>query len=188
MAEMFELLRELTSSRTPEKVLVREEAGNLITKNVNAIFLINMEKEKGVEGGEVAKGNVMELNKLDAFEPIKLLNKEEEIEEGTDGRSVKSMKEELTGVETKMEVLVETHRSRHIGYYLKYKINKKLIEGLVDNHKYNESFLVIRLGKMDHETYKSLPAKPMYDAVLKKKLVKKDDMEGNFMIPVGNYI
>ncbi|GJT34367.1 hypothetical protein Tco_0924786 [Tanacetum coccineum] len=119
-----------------------------------------------------------ERMRLHAFEPIKSLDKEEEMEEGTDGRSVKSMKEELTGVETKMEVLVETHRSRHIGYYLKYKINKKLIEGLVDNHKYNESFLAIRLGKMDHETYKSLPAKPMYDAVLKKKLVKKDDMEG----------
>ncbi|GKA17603.1 hypothetical protein Tco_0697440, partial [Tanacetum coccineum] len=35
-------------------------------------------------------------------------DKEGEIEEGTDGRSVKSMKEELTGVETKVEVLVET--------------------------------------------------------------------------------
>ncbi|GKD78634.1 hypothetical protein Tco_1341255, partial [Tanacetum coccineum] len=32
MAEMFGLLKELTSSRTPKKVLVREEAGSPITK------------------------------------------------------------------------------------------------------------------------------------------------------------
>ncbi|GJT18721.1 hypothetical protein Tco_0877427 [Tanacetum coccineum] len=40
------------------------------------------EKKKGVEGCEVAEGNVMELNKLDALEPIES-NKEEEMEEGT---------------------------------------------------------------------------------------------------------
>ncbi|GJT09587.1 ribonuclease H-like domain-containing protein [Tanacetum coccineum] len=142
-----------------------------------------IKKEKGVEGCEVAEGNVMELDELEGLEPIESLNKEEEMEEGTDGRSVKGIKEELTGVETKVEVLVETYRSRHIGYYLKHKINKKLIEGLVDNHKYNDSLLATRLGKMDHEIYKSLPAKPMYNAILKKKLVKKDDMEGNFVIP-----
>ncbi|GJW43268.1 hypothetical protein Tco_0072067 [Tanacetum coccineum] len=48
MAEMFGLLKELTSSRTPKKVLVREEARHSITKNVNAIFIIKMENEKGV--------------------------------------------------------------------------------------------------------------------------------------------
>nr|GEV39929.1 hypothetical protein [Tanacetum cinerariifolium] len=93
------------------------------------------------------------------------------------------MKEELIGMGTKAEALVETPRSRHIGFYLKYKINKKLIEGLVDNHKYNDSMLATHLGKMDHETYKSLPAKSIYNAIQKKKLVKKDDMEGNFVIP-----
>ncbi|GJT87801.1 retrovirus-related pol polyprotein from transposon TNT 1-94 [Tanacetum coccineum] len=105
------------------------------------------------------------------------------MEEETNGRSVESMKEELTGVETKAEALVETPRSGHIGFYLKHEINKKLIEGLVDNHKYNDLLLATRLGKMDHETYKSLPAKSMYNAILKKKLVKNDDMEGNVVIP-----
>ncbi|GJT41728.1 hypothetical protein Tco_0941593 [Tanacetum coccineum] len=74
------------------------------------------------------------------------------MEEGTDSRLVESMKEELTGVETKAEALVETPRSRHI-------------------------------GRMDHETYKYLPVKSMYNAILKKKLVKKDDIEGYFVIP-----
>ncbi|GJW07287.1 hypothetical protein Tco_1569710 [Tanacetum coccineum] len=49
MAKMFRLLKELTTSKTLEKVLVREEARHPITKHVNAISLINMEKEKSVE-------------------------------------------------------------------------------------------------------------------------------------------
>nr|GEV76784.1 hypothetical protein [Tanacetum cinerariifolium] len=144
--EMFELLRELTSSRTPEKVLVREEANNPITKTINAISLIKMEKEKGIKGSKVAKGNVIELNKLEALEPIESPGGEEEMEKGTDGRSVESMKGELARVETKAEIPVETPRSRHIGFYLEHEINKKLIEGLLDNHKYNDSLLAIRLG------------------------------------------
>nr|GEW04034.1 MAK10-like protein [Tanacetum cinerariifolium] len=69
--------------RTPKKVLVKEETGNPITKNINVISLIKIEKEKGVEGGKVAEGNVTELNELEALEPIELPEKEEEIEEGT---------------------------------------------------------------------------------------------------------
>ncbi|GJU51557.1 hypothetical protein Tco_1221112 [Tanacetum coccineum] len=111
-----------------------------------------MEKEKGIKGGEVAKGNVMKLNELEAYEPIESPDKEEEMEEGTDIRLVESIKEELTGVETKAKALVETPKSRHI-------------------------------GRMDHETYKSLPIKSMYNVILKKKLVKKDDIEGYFVIP-----
>ncbi|GKB95018.1 hypothetical protein Tco_0981155 [Tanacetum coccineum] len=65
MEGMFGILKELTTSRTPEKI----------------------EKEKGVEGCKVAKENVMELNELDALKPIESLNKEEEMEEGTDGRN-----------------------------------------------------------------------------------------------------
>ncbi|GKE28297.1 hypothetical protein Tco_1443681, partial [Tanacetum coccineum] len=39
MTEMFGLLKELTTSRTPKKVLIREEAKFLVTKNVNSISL-----------------------------------------------------------------------------------------------------------------------------------------------------
>ncbi|GJV68972.1 hypothetical protein Tco_1484481 [Tanacetum coccineum] len=70
-----------------------------------------MEKEKGIEGGEVAKGNVMKLNELEALEPIESPDKEEDMEEGTDSRSIESMKEELIGMGTKSEALVETPRS-----------------------------------------------------------------------------
>ncbi|GKA29396.1 hypothetical protein Tco_0715641 [Tanacetum coccineum] len=48
MAEMFGLLKELIASRTLEKVLVREEARNPITKHVNSISFIRMKEEKSV--------------------------------------------------------------------------------------------------------------------------------------------
>ncbi|GKA92264.1 hypothetical protein Tco_0814189 [Tanacetum coccineum] len=178
MAEMFGPLKELTSSRTPKKVLVREEARHSITKNVNAISLIKMENEKGAKGDKVAERNVMELKELDALGSIESPDKGE----GIDGGIVKDMKEEITKRETKAEVLLETLRSRHIGNYLKHEINKKLIEGLIDNHKYNYSFLTTRLGK-DNETHDYFPKGPLYNAIRKKNLVKRDDMEGTFVIP-----
>ncbi|GJZ37695.1 hypothetical protein Tco_0583886 [Tanacetum coccineum] len=39
MTEMFGLLKELTTSTTPEKVLIREEAKFPVTKNLNSISL-----------------------------------------------------------------------------------------------------------------------------------------------------
>ncbi|GJX22311.1 retrovirus-related pol polyprotein from transposon TNT 1-94 [Tanacetum coccineum] len=74
-------------------------------------------------------------------------------------------------------------RSQPIGYYLKHEINEKIIEGLIDYHKYNDSLLATRLGKMDNETYNSLPTGPMYKAIVKKKLVRKEERGGNFVIP-----
>nr|GEU60307.1 hypothetical protein [Tanacetum cinerariifolium] len=46
MTEMFGLLKELSASRTPEKVLIREEARHPIIKGVNFIFVIRVEEEK----------------------------------------------------------------------------------------------------------------------------------------------
>ncbi|GKA48544.1 putative reverse transcriptase domain-containing protein [Tanacetum coccineum] len=45
ITEMFKLLKELITSKTPEKVLIREEAKSLITKNVNSISLARGEEE-----------------------------------------------------------------------------------------------------------------------------------------------
>ncbi|GJQ99402.1 zinc finger, CCHC-type containing protein [Tanacetum coccineum] len=39
MTEMFRLLKELTTSKAPEKVLIREETKSPVTKNVNSIYL-----------------------------------------------------------------------------------------------------------------------------------------------------
>nr|GEV59808.1 putative reverse transcriptase domain-containing protein [Tanacetum cinerariifolium] len=46
MTKMFGLLKELTTSRTPKKVLIREEAKFPVTKNVNSISLARGEEEK----------------------------------------------------------------------------------------------------------------------------------------------
>ncbi|GKE73959.1 hypothetical protein Tco_1536000, partial [Tanacetum coccineum] len=46
MTEMFRLLKELMTNRTPEKVLIREEAKFPITKNVNSISLTKGEEER----------------------------------------------------------------------------------------------------------------------------------------------
>ncbi|GKC85166.1 hypothetical protein Tco_1140883 [Tanacetum coccineum] len=48
MTKMFRLLKELTTSRTPEKVLIREEAKFPVTKNVNSISIAREEEERGV--------------------------------------------------------------------------------------------------------------------------------------------
>ncbi|GKE72812.1 hypothetical protein Tco_1534853, partial [Tanacetum coccineum] len=46
MTEMFGLLKELTTSRALEKVLIREEAKFHVTKNVNFISLARGEEER----------------------------------------------------------------------------------------------------------------------------------------------
>ncbi|GJZ59611.1 putative ribonuclease H-like domain-containing protein [Tanacetum coccineum] len=49
MTEMFRLLKELTVNRTPKKVLIKEEAGHPINKNVNSISLVKIGEEKSTK-------------------------------------------------------------------------------------------------------------------------------------------
>nr|GEY68401.1 hypothetical protein [Tanacetum cinerariifolium] len=91
--------------------------------------------------------------------------------------------EALEDLEELEEELVEMPRSQTIGYYLKHEINEKLIKGRIGNQRYNDTLLATRLGKIDHETYNSLPVGPMYNAILNKKITKKEDIGGNFVIP-----
>ncbi|GJT03552.1 hypothetical protein Tco_0824721 [Tanacetum coccineum] len=121
MTKMSGLLKELTTRRAPEKVLIREEAKFPVTKNVNSISLATGEEERS--------------DKTD-------------------------------------ETLENTHR-----------INEKLIEGLVDNNRFNDSLSRARVGKVKGKTYNVLPRGPVYEAILKKKITKKEDIGGNFEIP-----
>ncbi|GJZ76376.1 nucleotide-binding alpha-beta plait domain-containing protein, partial [Tanacetum coccineum] len=73
--------------------------------------------------------------------------------------------------------------SHTVGYYLKHRINEKLIEGLVENEKFNDSVPATRVRKMKQKTYNLLPKGPMHDAILKKKITRKEDVGGNFEIP-----
>nr|GEW88322.1 hypothetical protein [Tanacetum cinerariifolium] len=84
MAEMFRILKELTSSATPEKVLVREEIRNPITKNVNAIPLYRIESKKVKENNEVIDKNIIEQEKRSIEELIRITNKEPLVDQGSD--------------------------------------------------------------------------------------------------------
>ncbi|GJR26663.1 hypothetical protein Tco_1102895 [Tanacetum coccineum] len=98
MAEMFGLLKELTTSRTPEKVLVREEASNPITKCVNAISLVKMERYKSIENNEVVDKNVVESSELNAVEPIELVDKKAKVTAIEESKDLTSLSlDELIG-------------------------------------------------------------------------------------------
>ncbi|GJY55231.1 MAK10-like protein [Tanacetum coccineum] len=79
--------------------------------------------------------------------------------------------------------MIEPPGSQPVSYYLKHKINKEIIKGLVENQRFNNYLLVTRVGKMKRKTYSELPRGPVHDAILKKKITKKEDMGGNFVIP-----
>ncbi|GKB31947.1 zinc finger, CCHC-type containing protein [Tanacetum coccineum] len=64
-----------------------------------------------------------------------------------------------------------------------HRINEKLIEGLLDNNRFNDSPSGARVRKKKGKTYNVLPRGPVYEAILKKKITKKEDIRGNFEIP-----
>ncbi|GJT85620.1 MAK10-like protein [Tanacetum coccineum] len=147
MTEMFGLLKELTSSRAPKKVLIREEAKFPVTKNVNSISLTRGEEET-----------------------IKEAKKEDEVE---NEQNRKTGKEKTT----------EEPSSQPIEYYPKHRINEKLIEGLMGNHRLNDSLSGARFGKIKGKTHNLSPRGLVYEAILRKKITRKEDIRGNFEIP-----
>ncbi|GJS28757.1 hypothetical protein Tco_0489377 [Tanacetum coccineum] len=178
MTEMFWLLKELTTCRTPEKLLIREEAKFPVTKNVNSISLT-----KGEEGGsnrtKVTPDNAEKLTETGTEMPVMEVKKINEIENGAENKSIKTSKSEEAD---------EAPGSRPVAYYLKHKINEKLIKGLVNNNRFNNSRSRTQAGKKKGKKYKVLPGGPAYYAILKKKITKKEDIGGNFEIPccIGN--
>ncbi|GKF80823.1 hypothetical protein Tco_0239425, partial [Tanacetum coccineum] len=69
--------------------------------------------------------------------PLKEAEEENDAENGTKNEPIKSAEKELTRAED--EEAVEAPSSQPVGYYLKHKINEKLIKGLVENHRFNDS-------------------------------------------------
>ncbi|GJU73558.1 reverse transcriptase domain-containing protein [Tanacetum coccineum] len=57
------------------------------------------------------------------------------------------------------------------------------VRELVETPRFNDSLLAMQSGKMECESYHSLPVEPMRKAMLKKMITKKEDMGGNFVIP-----
>nr|GEX20124.1 hypothetical protein [Tanacetum cinerariifolium] len=169
MTEMFRLLKELTTSNTSEKVLIREEANFPVTKNINSISLVNEEEERSEKTEDTLRNTVKST--VTATEiPVK------EAERNNETKNKPIKKAENKEVE---EVL----SSRPVEYYLKHKINEKLIEGLVDNNRFKDSLSRARIGKVKGKTDNVLPRGPIYEVILKKKITKKEGVRGNFKIP-----
>ncbi|GKA35680.1 zinc finger, CCHC-type containing protein [Tanacetum coccineum] len=75
-----------------------------------------------------------------------------------DDKLAKSVRENVMKNEEEEPVRVSS--SHAVGYYLKHRIKEKLIEGLVENHR-----------------------GPVYEAIPKKKITRKEDIGGKFEIP-----
>ncbi|GJX49702.1 hypothetical protein Tco_0276547 [Tanacetum coccineum] len=144
MTEMFGLLKELTTSKTPKKVLIREEAKLPITKNVNYISLARNEEEENNMTNKTPNNTKMPTKTEMPVREAETMNR---AENGVENESIKTPEN---------DEVVEASWSQPVAYYLKHKINEKLIKGL---------------------------GGPVYDVILKKKITKKEDIRGNFEIP-----
>ncbi|GKD73077.1 hypothetical protein Tco_1331359 [Tanacetum coccineum] len=171
MTKMFGLLKELTTSRTPEKVLIREEAKFLVTKNVNSISLARNEEEENNKTDETPDNTKMPI---ETEMPVRKAEAMNEAKNEARNKSIKTHENDKA---------VEAPGSQPVAYYLKHKINEKLIKGLVKNNRFNNSLSGTRVGKKKGKAYKVLPGGPVYDAILKKNITKKEDVRGNFEIP-----
>nr|GEV01013.1 zinc finger, CCHC-type [Tanacetum cinerariifolium] len=127
MAEMFRLLKELTTSRASEKELIREEAKSPVTKNVNSISLAKGEEKRNDNDDMAADSSI---NGTDT----EILRKEDEkktkTENGTKNKPIKRAEN---------EEIAEASSSKPVGYYLKHKINENesrdllIIIGIVED-------------------------------------------------------
>ncbi|GJV68230.1 zinc finger, CCHC-type containing protein [Tanacetum coccineum] len=147
-----------------------EEAKFLITKNVNSISLTRGEEEKSKRNDVMTGDDIEKPTKTEMEMPLKETEKEDEAKSKPNR---KAGKEEAT----------EAPSSQPVEYYLKHRINEKLIEGLVDNHRFNDSLSRAQVGKLKGKTYNLSPRGPVYEAILRKKITRKEDIGGNFEIP-----
>ncbi|GJV53321.1 hypothetical protein Tco_1449062 [Tanacetum coccineum] len=170
MTKMFGLLKELTTSRVLEKVLIREEAKCPVTKNLNSLSFTREEEEMSNKTDVTAGNNIKKNTRIETEMPVKEANKEDEAENELNR---KAKKEETS----------EAPRSQPVEYYLKHRINEKLIEGLVDNHRFNDSLSRARVEKINGKTYNLSPWWLVYEAILRKKITRKEDIRRNFKIP-----
>ncbi|GJV57478.1 hypothetical protein Tco_1458483 [Tanacetum coccineum] len=100
--------------------------------------------EKSAKDNAMSGDSIEMPDGSDAMVPLKGVEKGNEAENRIKNKPVKSAKMKLTQIEE--EELVETPSSRPVGYYLKHKINKKLVEGLTENQRFNDSLSATRIG------------------------------------------
>ncbi|GJT51632.1 MAK10-like protein [Tanacetum coccineum] len=177
MTEMFKLLKEHTTSRTPQKVLIREEAKFPITKNVNSISLARNEEKENNKTDETPDNTKMPI-KMEM--PVRKAEAMNGAENGARNKSIKTPKNDEA---------VEAPGSQPIAYYLKHKINEKQIKGLVKNNRFNNSLLGTRVGKKKGKAYKVLPGDPFMNiGDLKHVNALVDQGSDVNIMPYSNYM
>ncbi|GKC36459.1 MAK10-like protein [Tanacetum coccineum] len=144
-----------------------------VTKNVNSISLANKDEERSNERKETPE-NTEESTETGTETPLTGVETKDEAENRPEKKSIKMHEN---------DEVVGAPGSQPIAYYLKHKINEKLINGLVDNNRFNNSLSGTRVRKKKKKAYNILPGGPVYEAILKKKITKKEDIGGNFEIP-----
>nr|GEV38229.1 hypothetical protein [Tanacetum cinerariifolium] len=119
MTEMFRLLKELTTNRTPEKVLIGEEAKFTVTKNVNSISLTKGEEE-GCSKTEITPKNTEKPTETETEIPVKEAETKNEAENKAENKSIKTPENEkaVQAPGSQHEPELERKMERHIKYYL----------------------------------------------------------------------
>ncbi|GJW27307.1 hypothetical protein Tco_0041118 [Tanacetum coccineum] len=120
--------------------------------------LIRGDKEINADDNATSDDSIERLDGSDIEVQLNEVEKKNEAKDRTKNEPIKSAEKEPVQVEE--EESMEAPNSQPIGYFLKHRINEKLIEGLVENHR-----------------------GPIYEAILKKKITKKEDIGGNLEIP-----
>ncbi|GKE63913.1 hypothetical protein Tco_1514280 [Tanacetum coccineum] len=96
MAEMFGLLKELTTSRA-EKVLIGEKAKSPVTKNVNYISLARGEEERNDDNDIATGDDIKKPTRTETGMPVKEAEKENEAKNRIKNEPIgKDRKEETT--------------------------------------------------------------------------------------------
>ncbi|GJT13668.1 zinc finger, CCHC-type containing protein, partial [Tanacetum coccineum] len=132
----------LLKSTSGKDVVNGEEASHPITKNVNSISLIRGEEEKNVGNNRAIGESLVEPRKSEEEEPLNEVDVMDEVKRRADDKPAKSIRENVTKNEEEEPAGVSS--SHTIGYYLEHRINEKLIEGLVENQKFNDSLSATR--------------------------------------------
>ncbi|GKA84364.1 zinc finger, CCHC-type containing protein [Tanacetum coccineum] len=157
----------------PDKGLIKR-AKSPVTKSVNSISLVREEEGKNDIYDVATDDDSKETDGPDMEVTVKEVETKNKAENGAKNKPIKKPEK---------EEVVEAPSSQHVEYYLKYRINEKLIEGLVNNNRFNDSLSGARAGNKKGKTYHVLPRGLVYEAILKKKITKKEDIGGNFKIP-----
>nr|GEV11779.1 hypothetical protein [Tanacetum cinerariifolium] len=86
----------MVSQLNSKKVLIREEVGHPVTKHVNSISLIRGKEENSAEDKAIFGNSIVKPDRSDAVIPLKEVEKENELENGTKNKPVESAEKKLT--------------------------------------------------------------------------------------------